>query len=182
MCSTHCNNIVKAAQCQDMAQTVTRLMKLEHSEFQSALQTYKTLALTTPILVAGVQPVTKARVVGVGKLAGNARSPAFGQHVYAFGAWVSPARSESAYVAPATGNRRRGRGRGRGRRTNTRGSGGWRGRGGNRGRPRGARGNQGTERAYQRIGKSTTTELSSLLSLHTECLHTMCISQTLSRC
>ena len=86
MCSTHCNNIVKVAQCQDMAQTVTMLMKLEHGEFQSALQTYKTLALTMPILVAGVQHVTKARVGGVGNAAGSASSPAFGQHVYAFGA------------------------------------------------------------------------------------------------
>ena len=134
-------------------------MKLDHAEFKFALQTYKTLALTKPVLVAGALPPKSKK----GSDTTASVESAFGADVFSF------VDKSQAFVAPAADDRRwcgRGGGRWKGRGGRRRG-GGWRGRGGSRGsgRPRGAR---GTERVYKRIGRITTTKLPSLLSLHTE--------------
>ena len=143
--------------------TVKRLMKLDHEEFKFALQTYKTLALTKHVLVAGVLLLSsKKKGGGVG--AASAKS-AFGGDVFSFAG-----NSGQGFAAPATGNRRRGGGRGRWR-ANAHGSGGgggWRGRGESRGSGRPCGVSSGTERVYQHIGNITTTKLPSLLSLRTE--------------
>ena len=95
-----------------MVDTCKRLMKLDHAEFKFALQTYKTLALTKPILVAGALP-HKAKK-GSGTTAPV--ESAFGADVFSF------VDKSQAFVAPATDDRRR-RGRGGGR---------WKGHGGRR--------------------------------------------------